>query len=104
MACCRLVVKIINALSFPVRRVTVCGDSICSIMALRKHGMNYRPFFQNRVGDVTRNLEALGKMVSEVEPLQRSRVASTLLICALGVLSRRSRLMPVVSGSWGQAS
>ena len=71
MACARLTLKVVAAMPFSIRRVTMCGDSMCAIMAVRRHGINYRPFFQNRLQEIQRSMEALADKVEEVEPLQK---------------------------------
>ena len=50
LQCTRLLKRVINATKIAPERVTIAGDSMCAIMTLRKSGVNFRPFFQNRVG------------------------------------------------------
>ena len=40
-------------------------------MAVRRPGINYKPYFQNRVSEVQRNLMALEEKVQVLEPLQK---------------------------------
>merc|ERR1711867_169601 len=43
----RLVRKVVESLSFVVRDVWVLGDSMCCLMAMRKEGSHFNPYFQN---------------------------------------------------------
>ena len=67
--CLRRTRKVFEALPFPVAKVTIIGDSLCCVMALRNDGVNYNAFFQHRLCEVHENLERLRKTVEEVRPV-----------------------------------
>ena len=45
--CARLTRRVVEALAFQVQEVTMIGDSICCIMAVRQDGVHFNPFFQH---------------------------------------------------------
>merc|ERR1711867_193728 len=57
----------VRALEGEVERCVIAGDSMSCLMAVRRPGGTYRPYFQNRVGEVQRNLQALAAQVPVVE-------------------------------------
>ena len=69
--CVRLVRRVVEASTFFITRVVLAGDSMCCIMSERKSGMHYFPFFQNRIGEVQRNMEMIKGMVGTLDPLQK---------------------------------
>ena len=63
----RSILKLVTALEKPVERVVLAGDSLCSLMAIRRPGVSYNPYFQNRVSEIQRNLQALQSRVGLLE-------------------------------------
>merc|ERR1712101_2992 len=55
----RSVLKVVEALDGQIARCLIIGDSMSSLMAVRRPGVAYRPYFQNRVAEVQRNLATL---------------------------------------------
>ena len=51
--CVRLVRRVLSVLPFNVEMVTMAGDSMVAIMVMQKDGMAFKPFFQNRVVEIT---------------------------------------------------
>ena len=66
--CTRSVLKVVRALDQRVARVVIAGDSMCALMAIRREGAIYRPYFQNRVAEVNANMAELDALVDTVEP------------------------------------
>ena len=48
----RLLKKLLASLKFPIKRVTLAGDSMCAILALQRDGVDFKTFFQNRLCEV----------------------------------------------------
>ena len=71
LQCSRMLKKVVEVLPFKIANVTIAGDSMCSIMAMRKVGASFKPFFQNRVAEIAANLDAVAKHVDNLEPLQK---------------------------------
>ena len=63
----RSMVKVVRALEGQVERCVLAGDSMSCLMAVRRPGGTYKPYFQNRVGEVQHNLQLLASQVSVVE-------------------------------------
>ena len=51
-------------------RAIICGDSECSIAALKKTGGVLGPYFANRVSEIQENISQLEELVDKVEPVQ----------------------------------
>ena len=67
----RLMVKVVQALKHPVDRVILAGDSACSIMALKKDGISFTPFFQHRIAEIQENLNIIATYVRVLEPVRK---------------------------------
>ena len=67
--CARLTYKVVNALNFVVRSVTVVGDSMCCLMALRHDGVHFNAYFQHRLCEVQEHLEKLRALVEVLYPV-----------------------------------
>ena len=67
----RLMKKAVQAMRTPITRVILAGDSLCCIMALKKDGMSFNPFFQNRLTEINENLSTISKKVKILEPVQK---------------------------------
>ena len=65
--CTKSVLKIVKALDVQVDRVVLAGDSMCALMAIRREGAIYRPYFQNRVAHINSNLQAIREQVGVLE-------------------------------------
>merc|ERR1711867_68144 len=63
----RTLVKLVDALYPQVERCIMAGDSMSCLMAVRKSGTIYKPYFQNRIGEVQKNLQKLAAKVETVE-------------------------------------
>ena len=66
--CCRLTKRVLEALDFRVRSVTIVGDSMCCLMAVRKDGVHFNPYFQHRLCDIVENMEKMKDLVDVVHP------------------------------------
>merc|ERR1711867_171986 len=67
----RDLLKLTRALEQDIDRVVLIGDSMCTHMSLRKDGVAFKPYYQNRVAEIRDNLAELGELVGEVEPTQK---------------------------------
>ena len=67
----RSLLKVVKALATPVQSITLVGDSLCAIMAVRNEGTVYAPYFQNRVAEVQNNLQELRGQVEWVDPIHK---------------------------------
>merc|ERR1711867_157501 len=65
----RLVVKVVTALEFRVRSVTIIGDSMCCVMAVKSEGMVFNAYFQHRLANIHENLAKLREVVDVVYPV-----------------------------------
>ena len=65
-----MVLRIANNVTFSLKEIYMCGDSMCSIMSMRKEGMQFKPFFQNRVAEILASLETVRNKVVTLHPLQ----------------------------------
>ena len=63
--------KLVEAVDGQFDRCVIAGDSMSSLMAVRRPGVNYKPYFQNRVSEIQKNLAALDEKVRVLEPLQK---------------------------------
>merc|ERR1712101_12083 len=63
----RSLVKVVDALGNQVERCVLAGDSMSCLMAVRRPGAVYKPYFQNRIGEVQRNFGKLKEKVPVVE-------------------------------------
>ena len=68
----RLMKVVLEASSETPGKVTLIGDSECSIAMLEKSGSSLAPYFCNRVGEIRSNIEMI-KEHCTVEPLQHVR-------------------------------
>ena len=66
----RLAPKVVDALPFMVKEVSFIGDSLCCIMALRRDGVSYNPYFQHRLAEITANLEVIQQQVEVLHPVK----------------------------------
>merc|ERR1711867_233500 len=67
----RSLVKVVQALEGQVERCVMAGDSMSCLMAVRRPGGTYKPYFQNIIGEIQRNLRKLSEKVSVVkDPLK----------------------------------
>ena len=48
----RLTLDIVKAMYADVDKVVLAGDSMCSILALKKDGLSINPYFQNRLAEI----------------------------------------------------
>ena len=71
MTCTGSLLKVLGAVDEEVARCVVAGDSMSSLLAVKRPGANYRPYFQNRVSEIQRNLAAIQEKVTTLEPLQK---------------------------------
>merc|ERR1711867_153714 len=69
VVCARLVLRVVNALDFAIMGVTLIGDSMCCLMALRSDGVHFNPYFQHRLCEVQEHLEVLEGLVGTVHPV-----------------------------------
>merc|ERR1711867_58245 len=69
VVCARLVLRVVNALDFAIMGVTLIGDSMCCLMALRSDGVHFNPYFQHRLCEVQEHLDALSSLVEVVHPV-----------------------------------
>ena len=67
----RSLLKVITALDAKIDRVVIAGDSLCSIMAIRRHGVDYKVYFQNRVAEIAQNLKSVADRVGFLEPVAK---------------------------------
>ena len=44
---------------------------MCSIMALKKEGVSFNPFFQHRLTEIQANLKDIAKSVGVLEPVRK---------------------------------
>ena len=44
---------------------------MCSIMALKRDGLNFNPFFQHRLAEIRENLTAIADAADHVEPVRK---------------------------------
>ena len=68
MQCTRSLLKVVKALDQQVDRLIIAGDSMCTLMCVRREGAHFKPYFQNRVAEIRANLAELEGLVTEVEP------------------------------------
>merc|ERR1711867_250975 len=84
----RSLVKVVRALEGQVERCVIAGDSMSCLMAVRRPGGTYKPYLQNRVGEVQRNLQLLASKNTIVEePL---KIAGTANPADIGTRGRAS--------------
>ena len=67
----RLILKVTRPLKTKIDRVILAGDSACSIMALKRDGLTFNAYFQNRLAEIQHNLKEIEEKVSELEPLRK---------------------------------
>ena len=67
----RLTLDVIRALDAEVQRVVLAGDSMCSILALKRDGLAFNPYFQNRLTEIQENLQEIKTHVNVLESVQK---------------------------------
>ena len=65
--CTRSLLKVVRALDVKINRAVVAGDSMCALMSLRREGVSFKPFFQNRVAEALNNLAQISEKVEILE-------------------------------------
>ena len=65
--CSRSLLKVVLVLDTPVERVVMAGDSMCALMSLRRQGVAFKLFFQNRVAEAVNNLQQVEERVGILE-------------------------------------
>ena len=69
--CLRLTRKVLEAFPCVVKEAIVSGDSMCCLMSVRKDGISFNPYFQNRLGQVIEEIETIQQHVEIMGPLQK---------------------------------
>ena len=63
----RSLLKVVRALDQQVHRVVLAGDSMCALMSVKREGACFKPYFQNRVGEIRNNLTEVAGLVDVLE-------------------------------------
>ena len=67
----RSALKLTHAMDDKVDRMILIGDSQCSVMAIRRPGVSYKAYFQNRVAEIRQNLGMLERKVGKLEEVAK---------------------------------
>ena len=67
----RLILKVTQSIKTKIDPVILAGDSACSIMALKRDGLTFNAYFQNRLAEIQQNLKEVEERVGHLEPLRK---------------------------------